>query len=258
MNIIFSILTAYYTLAAFFRRKVFVKHIKPTDLVLDVGSGDKPLWRSDVIVDKFLHDDQQRHSGKMVFDNKKLFIEADVENLPFKDKAFDFVFCAHLLEHVENPDKAIRELTRVAKRGYIEVPNGIVDMLAPFPPHLWFCNHENGVLQFYRKEKEKSEFLRMSENFGNHFYRNSLLQYLLAKDLNKIFISLYWKDSVKHKVVRARNPYIYTYKPDRKHEKGIGAKVTFAIYLFTYLFMTRFFYQKKYIDEKQIFKKKSK
>ncbi|MBI4137407.1 class I SAM-dependent methyltransferase, partial [Candidatus Roizmanbacteria bacterium] len=110
-----------YQMYSFFQRKVLFD-IQDDDLVLDVGSGDKPFWRADVIADKDTVDDAQRASGSMLIDRNKLFIEADVENLPFKDKAFDFVFCAHLLEHVEHPDRAIKELTRVARRGYIEVP----------------------------------------------------------------------------------------------------------------------------------------
>src|SRR3989344_6715828 len=126
MSIIFRVLIFWHSLISFCERKIFVKNIGKNDLVLDLGSGDKPFWRADVIVDKYLEDDRQRSSGPVLLDKNKLFIKADVENLPFKDKVFDFVYCSHLLEHVENPVKAINEITRVAKKGYIEVPYAIV------------------------------------------------------------------------------------------------------------------------------------
>lgn len=124
MNILFRILTYWNFSLSFFRRKVFID-VKENELVLDIGSGNKPFWRGDVIVDKYIEDDQQRATDPMVYDKRKIFVQADVEKLPFKDKAFDFVFCAHLLEHVKNLDKAIQEIIRVAKRGYIEVPQAI-------------------------------------------------------------------------------------------------------------------------------------
>ena len=43
-------------------------------------------------------------------------------NMPFDDKVFDYAICSHVLEHVERPDAVIAELSRVAKAGYIEVP----------------------------------------------------------------------------------------------------------------------------------------
>jgi len=44
-------------------------------------------------------------------------IQADGENLPFKDKFFDLVFSQGLIEHFRNPEKLIREQIRVLKNG---------------------------------------------------------------------------------------------------------------------------------------------
>lgn len=49
----------------------------------------------------------------------------DIHDLKFEDEKFDAVVCNAVLEHVENPQKAISELTRVLKKGgliWIEVP----------------------------------------------------------------------------------------------------------------------------------------
>ena len=256
MTFLFKILYIIYSINSFFNRKVFIKKINSADLVLDVGSGDKPLWRADVIVDKYLDDDQQRHSGAMVYDKRKIFIEADVENLPFKDKVFDFVFCAHLLEHVENPDKAIKELTRVAKRGYIEVPYAIVDLLKPFPPHLWFCDYKDDILFFKQKEKTRNFFLEHTEKFGKVIFNNAYFQYLLAKYIDAVFIRLYWEKTVRYKVIRSEGiPYIYTYQPEIQHDKGISSKFTFLIYKISYVVMSVLFYKTKKIEIEKLLKK---
>lgn len=39
----------------------------------------------------------------------------DAEKLPFKNKEFDFTFMMDVLEHVQNPDRAIKEAVRVTK-----------------------------------------------------------------------------------------------------------------------------------------------
>ncbi len=44
-------------------------------------------------------------------------IKADICNLPFKEEEFDIIFCNHVLEHIPDDTKAMRELYRVLKRG---------------------------------------------------------------------------------------------------------------------------------------------
>jgi 2-polyprenyl-3-methyl-5-hydroxy-6-metoxy-1,4-benzoquinol methylase len=46
-------------------------------------------------------------------------VETPLEKLPFADRAFDAVVCAHTLEHVQDLDAAVSELTRVAAKQLI-------------------------------------------------------------------------------------------------------------------------------------------
>lgn len=46
-------------------------------------------------------------------------VKADICNLPFIENTFDIVFCNHVLEHIEDDQKAMKELYRVLK------PNGM-------------------------------------------------------------------------------------------------------------------------------------
>lgn len=58
---------------------------------------------------------------KFYSDNLPLIgIQADGENLPFRDKFFDLVFSQGLIEHFRDPDKLIKEQIRVLKnQGYM-------------------------------------------------------------------------------------------------------------------------------------------
>lgn len=44
-------------------------------------------------------------------------VKADIQNLPFEDNSFDVIFCNHVLEHVDDDKKALRELFRIMKPG---------------------------------------------------------------------------------------------------------------------------------------------
>ena len=44
-------------------------------------------------------------------------IISDIANIPVKDCAFDFILCSEVLEHVDSPEKTMRELCRVVKSG---------------------------------------------------------------------------------------------------------------------------------------------
>ena len=47
------------------------------------------------------------------------FILSQIEHLPFEDKSIDVVTCSHTLEHIINPEKAIAELKRIARKQVI-------------------------------------------------------------------------------------------------------------------------------------------
>lgn len=56
---------------------------------------------------------------------------ASIYDIPFKSDTFDLVICSEVLEHLENPEKALKELERVTKKYcIISVPHEPWFMLA--------------------------------------------------------------------------------------------------------------------------------
>lgn len=109
-------------------QKRYVKFdIRPGDRVLDIGSGGDPFPYSTVLTDRFPKKSPYRFES-LVRDSRP-FLVSDIHELPFRDKTFDFVYCAHVLEVVENPLIACKELMRVGKRGFIETPTEGKDTL---------------------------------------------------------------------------------------------------------------------------------
>ena len=101
-------------------------------LVLEVGAGGNPYPRANVLLDAY-EATRERHWAPLVADRPTVL--GFVEKLPFKDHAFDFVIAAHVLEHSTDPEKFLAELQRVAKAGYIEVPDAFMERINPYKDH---------------------------------------------------------------------------------------------------------------------------
>ena len=78
-------------------------------------------------------------------------IVGDVHNLPFEDNSVDAVICMNVLEHVEEPQKAVKEIYRVLK------PGGYAYFDAPF---LFYYHPMSGYYKdFYRFSRDGWEHL---------------------------------------------------------------------------------------------------
>ena len=121
----------------------------------------------------------------------KKFIRLTEKKLPFKDNEFDFVVASHVMEHVEDIDFFIKELERVSKKGYVELPTKLEDNLVfeNRKDHLWhmdFDDVENKLL--------------ISKKFQ---YFEPVLTVATVKKLNEVFrtslvLELIWEDSINY------------------------------------------------------------
>lgn len=194
----------------FYHRKILPGfRPKKNDLVIDIGSGDKPFWRANVFLDNLSLDNLQRSTYGDTVKGLGNFVNGDITKTQFKNKVFDFSFCSHLLEHVEKPDLVIQEIVRISKAGYIEVPNGLMEYIQPFPTHLWFVFISKNKLLFIRKGERLHQILTQnSENFPH----------LLSK-VNSPFIRFYWKKEIEYEIVDSGNTFKKFFPPSIK-KKG--------------------------------------
>ena len=62
----------------------------------------------------------------------------DMQELPFKENTFDFVITDQVIEHLENPGKAVYESYRVLKKGGIAIHTTcFMNYIHPFPLDFW-------------------------------------------------------------------------------------------------------------------------
>jgi SAM-dependent methyltransferase len=174
-------------------------------LVLDVGSGDKPHWRADVLLDRYVdakHGGQR--SGRAAARISRPLFAADAANMPFADGVFDYVVCSHVLEHVANPAAVIEEITRVGRAGYIEVPQAGSAKILDFPSHLWWCRLDGSTLVFTAKRARAFD-----AEIAGYIERSGVereLERLLDRAFDYRVVSLRWDESVDVRVEGELDP----------------------------------------------------
>lgn len=127
--------------------------------ILDIGPGPYPLAQATHYIDSDSAVIRNLQDGKE-------FTCADIEKDSLKqipDKFFDYVFCSHVLEHLEDPVAAIHKISRIGKRGTIVVPSAFKEFLFLWEEndHKWwiFPPKGNGPIIFMLKNKEWADAL---------------------------------------------------------------------------------------------------
>jgi SAM-dependent methyltransferase len=162
----------------------------PNGLVLEVGSGDHPHPRADVLVDRFLADNTER-GGNLVVDRP--LIVADAHYLPIRSGACRYVIASHILEHMDDPPRFVRELERVGEGGYIGCPSEIAERLFHWSFHRWYVNLVGDTLVLHPKEP--------AEPFGELFdylYKYNPAYWFFQRSMPHLFwVDHEWKGEIK-------------------------------------------------------------
>lgn len=177
--------------------------IQPNEQVLDIGSGGYPFPLATHLAD--LYENHTTHREETLVKDNRPFTKADIHNLPFADKQFDFVYCSHLLEHVDNPAKACEELMRVGKRGYIETPTKTSDIMFNFlyleDHHKWHIEMLDNTLIFlpWRPEERKSTGTKFFKQEYHSRWLNPFQK--LVMDNQHLFNNMFlWKERFNYQV----------------------------------------------------------
>lgn len=94
--------------------------------LIDIGCGRMPYRKElEPLVDSYIGVDHPKVS-KLYHSNIKPDVLADAKELPFRNNSFDIALLLQVLEHVDAPDKVIKEAARILK------PNGVLVISVPF------------------------------------------------------------------------------------------------------------------------------
>jgi len=178
--------------------------IPPGAKVLDIGSGGFPFSRATHLAD--LYPDETTHRVDALKRDERPFDVVDIQKLPYADQSFDFVFCSHVLEHLDNPGQAIRELQRIAPRGYVEVPTRLSDIMFDFTGieehHRWHGLNLDGTLALieWPKSERRSVGTKHFFQVAQSSYHNPF-QKLLEDNWNLFFTGIRWEGQLPFVVI---------------------------------------------------------
>jgi SAM-dependent methyltransferase len=165
-------------------------------LVLEIGSGANPQKRSDILIDRFYIDSIGHRHGQEIYKDKRPLIVADGERLPFIDKAFDYVYCVHVVEHTDNPAAFLDEMSRVSKAGYLECPNPALEKILDAYQHLWYITNDNGKLLIHPKTKDNC----ITGTYDKLYFHTLFSHYLARHYWDMFTVMLNWTDHIEYKM----------------------------------------------------------
>ncbi|MCX6555331.1 MAG: class I SAM-dependent methyltransferase [Candidatus Aminicenantes bacterium] len=133
--------------------------------LIDIGCGNK--WKSDLVGRFVEHYVGVDHAGSS-HDHSAIDRTGTAYALPAADGEFDCVLCTSVLEHLEEPETALREALRVLK------PGGTAVFTAPQTWHL----HE-----------EPRDFFRFTRYGIDHIFAKAGFEVLEIKALSGFFVT---------------------------------------------------------------------
>jgi uncharacterized protein YbaR (Trm112 family) len=209
-------------------------------LVLEVGSGGNPYFRSNVLLDAY-EDTRERHWAPLVKDRPLVF--GFVENLPFKNKAFDFVIASHVLEHSKDPIKFIENLVRVSKAGYIEVPDAFMEIINPYKDHRLEITLRGKKL-FIKLKESSIPNPRLTEIYENRV-KKIITQETMKKNPFEFHVRLYWNNNIDYEILNPEQNIFWEPIDSKEDKYVVKRSLLDLIKLYSLKLANRLFSQRK-------------
>jgi ubiquinone/menaquinone biosynthesis C-methylase UbiE len=111
-----SVLSPNFYVGTRVRMRTIFSLSQPKTPTLDCGCGFG-IYASKISEKAYVGIDVNKHAIKTAHKKfpKHNFMVCDAQNLPFKDRIFNYAICSDVLEHMKNDKKVLSELYRVAK-----------------------------------------------------------------------------------------------------------------------------------------------
>jgi SAM-dependent methyltransferase len=146
--------------------------------------------------------------------NEKNVHAARLEELPFENAAFNLITALDVLEHIENDDQAMREVTRVC------APGGYVLITVPVFPSLW-GEHDEVNEHVRRYEPKRIQKLLLQNGF-EIIHRSFMNTWLLPA----VFFWRWWL-KLRRRFARSNNELA---RPDNMHHHPFPNRILTTIF----------------------------
>lgn len=96
--------------------------------LIDIGCGEGFVLQKFSPEGKVVGIDTSQEALKLAKKNfpRAIYKKANIYKIPFPKSSFDVALCLEVIEHLDNPDRGLKEVSRVAKNAIISVPESLV------------------------------------------------------------------------------------------------------------------------------------
>lgn len=159
-----------------------LKEIPDGKILLDAGGGEmryKKYCRHLKYISqdfgKYIPSEEQEGLNPDTWDTSKIDIISDITEIPLEDSAVDIILCTEVFEHIKNPILALKEFSRLLKKG------GTLLLTAPFCSLTHFAPYffTSGFSKYWYEENFKEYGFEIEEITANGNYFDYLRQELL-------------------------------------------------------------------------------
>lgn len=186
-------------------------NLPPHFRVADVGPGRYPLRRADVFIDA--------HEGPLanVPEGRETLLADITGGFPMiGDKAFDYVWCSHVMEHLDDPAAAAATLSRIAKAGTMVVPSAVKEAMFNFEEaeHQWLIlpHPQTNIPIFIRHNKRFIERIKDRDimkvacqmfrtGTGHDMWEHEYCRYWFSQREPDLDITVHWSGSLEIQVI---------------------------------------------------------
>lgn len=201
--------------------------------ILDAGAGEQQFKKFCSHL-KYVSQDFAKYDGKgdkkglqtKIWDNSKLDIISDISSIPVPDRSFDAILCTEVFEHLPEPILALKEFSRVIKKGGYLVITSPFCSLTHFSPYHFYSGFNQ---YFYKTHLPKFGFKIIEIKTNGNFFE------YVAQEIRRIpKVKKMYAASFKNNIFETINHKIILFFLDRwsKKDKGSEALLCFGYHVF--------------------------
>jgi len=161
-----------------------LSQIRPGAAILDAGAGELHYSKYCNHL-SYTSQDFGQYNGYGVgeglqthsWDDSQVDIISDIAEIPEPDQSYDAVMCVEVFEHIPNPEKAIREFSRLLKKNGILILTVPVCSLTHYAPYYFY----NGFSKYYFEKYLPLHGFKIKELY----YNGNFFEYL-GQELRRI------------------------------------------------------------------------
>lgn len=124
------------------------------------------------------------------------------EDLPFRDKAFDYSICFHVLEHTDDPEAFVQTLERISSAGYIETPTPLNELVFPYDFHITAIakTGDNSLKAYGLETYDQKTLLTLRKSISQYVSSQAFLKFY-RKNPTLFNTVLRWKGDLNIKTI---------------------------------------------------------